>query len=256
MEKNRPIILISGATSGFGEATAIEFAKNGWNCILTGRRKERLIELSKKLYSDYNSESFNLCFDIQVEEEVVRAVEKIPDSWRKNLKILVNNAGLAVGRNPIQNGISDDWNRMIDTNIKGLLFLSKAIIPILIENEDTHIFNISSIAGKEVYPDGNVYCASKHAVDSLSKSMRIDLLKYGIKVTNIAPGAAETEFSLVRYKGNKSLADSTYKGFEPLLANDIAEVIYFVSTRPKHVCINDLTIMPKNQASATIFQKE
>jgi NADP-dependent 3-hydroxy acid dehydrogenase YdfG len=171
------------------------------------------------------------------------------------LKILINNAGLAAGRAPLETGLLSDWNQMIDTNIKGLLYVSQSVIPIFKKNGTGHIFNLSSIAGKEVYTSGNVYCASKHAVDALSKAMRIELVEYGIKVTNIAPGAAETEFSLVRFKGDKNTADTIYQGFEPLQARDIAETIYFAATRPKHVTLNDIVIMPTAQANSTIFHK-
>lgn len=188
--------------------------------------------------------------------EVEQAVSSLPEEVKNKISILINNAGLAVGREPIDQGNIDDWERMIDTNIKGLLYVSKSIIPFLKNNQKGHIFNIGSIAGKEVYPMGNVYCGTKHAVDALSRAMRIDLVDYNIKVTNIAPGAAETEFSLVRFKGDQHKADATYDGFEPLVAADIADTIYFVATRPQHVTINDLTIMPTAQASATVFHKE
>jgi len=179
----------------------------------------------------------------------------LPNEVKSNIQILVNNAGLAVGRGPIESGITDDWERMIDTNIKGLLYVTKAVVPFLIQNKSGHIVNIASIAGKEVYPGGNIYCATKHAVDALSRSMRIDLVQFGIKVTNIAPGAAETEFSIVRYKGDSETAESVYDGYEPLVAQDIAETILFVVTRPAHVTINDLTIMPTAQASASVLWK-
>lgn len=250
------VVLITGATSGFGEACAHIFAENGWNLIITGRRTERLEKIKSKLIELYSCKVLTLNFDVCIEKDVKTAIESIPVDFKKSIKILINNAGLAVGRGPIQDGSTDDWNRMIDTNIKGLLYVSHAVIPLLIQNTVGHIFNIGSIAGKEVYPGGNVYCASKHAVDALSKSMRIDLVEHGIKVTNIAPGAAETEFSLVRFKGNETTAKSVYEGFDPLMAKDIAETIYFVATRPKHVTINDLVIMPTAQASATVLHKK
>jgi 3-hydroxy acid dehydrogenase/malonic semialdehyde reductase len=250
------VVLITGATSGFGEACAYIFAENGWNLIITGRRTERLEKIKSKLIERYSCKVLTLNFDVCIEKDVKTAIESIPVDFKKSIKILINNAGLAVGRGPIQDGLTDDWNRMIDTNIKGLLYVSHAVIPLLIQNTEGHIFNIGSIAGKEVYPGGNVYCASKHAVDALSKSMRIDLVEHGIKVTNIAPGAAETEFSLVRFKGNETTAKSVYEGFDPLMAKDIAETIYFVATRPKHVTINDLVIMPTAQASATVLHKK
>lgn len=250
------VVLITGATSGFGEACAHIFAENGWNLILTGRRNERLVALKQQLIEKHGIEVCALKFDVRVENDVKDAIDSIPSDFNRGLKILINNAGLAVGRGPIQDGLSDDWNRMIDTNIKGLLYVSQAVIPLLIANKNGHIFNLGSIAGKEVYPGGNVYCASKHAVDALSKAMRMDLVEHGIKVTNIAPGAAETEFSLVRFKGNEVTAKSVYEGFEPLMAKDIAETIYFVATRPTHVTINDLVIMPTAQASATVLHKK
>lgn len=255
MEKKRNVVLITGATAGFGEATAHIFAQHQFDVIITGRRADRLIKLKSDLTEKWGIDVLDLCFDVRDEQAVNAAIDSVPESWKSRIYFLINNAGLAVGKEPIDQGNTDDWNRMIDTNIKGLLYVSKAVIPILKANGEGHIFNLGSIAGKEVYPEGNVYCASKHAVDALSKSMRIDLVKYGIKVTNIAPGAAETEFSLVRFKGNETTAKSTYSGFDPLVAQDIAETIYFVATRPKHVTINDLVIMPTAQASATVFHK-
>lgn len=249
-------IFITGATSGFGEACARIFAENRWNLIITGRREERLENLKTELLKKYPIDIITLCFDVRFETEVFENVESLPSNIKNNINILINNAGLAVGRNSIDEGLIDDWDRMVDTNVKGLLYVSRAVIPYLKKNKKGHVFNIGSIAGKEVYPGGNVYCATKHAVDALSKAMRIDLVDFGIKVTNIAPGAAETEFSLVRFKGDQTVADGIYKGFEPLVAKDIAETIYFVATRPEHVTINDLTIMPTAQASATIFHKE
>lgn len=254
MEKK--IAFITGATSGFGEACAKLFASKGWNLILTGRRNERLEQLKEELNSIHNVEIQISCFDVRNENDVNQAIDALSDELKSRIYLLINNAGLAVGRGPIQDGLTDDWNRMIDTNIKGLLYVSRALIPLLIQNGAGHIVNISSIAGKEVYPGGNVYCASKHAVDALSKAMRIDLIDKNIKVTNIAPGAAETEFSLVRFKGNEEVAKEVYNGFDPLSANDIAETIYFVATRPAHVNINDLTIMPSAQASSTVFHKK
>lgn len=246
--------LITGATSGFGEAIARKFAQNNWNIIVTGRRKERLIQLKAELAS-YPIDIRILHFDVRNEQEVNNAISSLPTEVFNNIEILVNNAGLALGRDTIDKGLTSDWDQMLDTNVKGLLYVTKAVIPSLISNKKGHIVNISSIAGKEVYAMGNVYCASKHAVDALSKSMRIDLLPHQIKVTNIAPGAVDTEFSLVRFKGNKETADATYNGFTPLIAQDIAESVYFVCTTPQHVCINDLVIMPTAQANAsTIFK--
>ena len=248
-------IIVTGATSGFGEATARLFAENGWNLILTGRRDERLAQLKAELLTEHN-EILTLCFDVRDEQAVEDAFAAVPQEIRGRVAVLVNNAGLAVGRGPIQSGVTDDWERMIDTNIKGLLYVSKAVIPWLRSNKGGHIVNLGSIAGKEVYPGGNVYCATKHAVDALSRAMRIDLVEDGIKVTNIAPGAAETEFSIVRFKGDEAVAKSVYDGFDPLVAADIADAIYYVCTRPKHVTINDLVIMPTAQASATVLHKQ
>lgn len=252
MEKN--YILITGATSGFGKATAEIFAKHNWNLIITGRRQERLISIQEDLKNQYQIDVLSLCFDVRNQNETAKAIASIPTSIQSKIEVLINNAGLAVGRGPIDEGIIEDWDRMIDTNIKGLLYVSQAVIPILKTNGKGHIFNIASIAGKEVYPGGNVYCATKHAVDALSKAMRIDLVNYNIKLTNIAPGAAETEFSLVRFKGDEVRAKDVYKGFEPLIAEDIAEIIFFTATRPAHVAINDITITPSVQASATVFK--
>jgi 3-hydroxy acid dehydrogenase/malonic semialdehyde reductase len=253
---NLKTAFITGATSGFGKACAEIFAANGWNLIITGRRNDRLITLKEELEKQFGNKITTLCFDVRNLEEVNDAIEKLKENEDLTIDLLINNAGLAVGRGPIQDGLTDDWERMIDTNIKGLLFITKAIAPLLIAQKNGHIVNISSIAGKEVYPGGNVYCASKFAVDALSKSMRMDLVEFGIKVTNIAPGAAETEFSLVRFKGDENTAKNVYNGFEPLSAEDIADTIYFVATRPAHVTINDLTIMPTAQASSTIFHKK
>lgn len=251
----RKFVLVTGATAGFGAATARLFAANGWSLILTGRRVERLEQLQRELKTVTN-EVIICAFDVRNEQDVQLAINSLSPGVKSNLAVLVNNAGLAVGRGPIDTGLTDDWNRMIDTNIKGLLYVSKAVIPILQENGGGHIVNVASIAGKEVYLGGNVYCASKHAVDALSKAMRIDLVKDRIKVTNIAPGAAETEFSLVRFKGDEETAKSVYDGFDPLVAEDIADAIYYVCTRPQHVTINDLVIMPTAQASATVFNKK
>lgn len=248
-------VFITGATSGFGEACAKIFAQNDWNLILTGRRKERLESITKELKKEFGIDIIPLCFDVRSQKEVDEAIELLDENVTSKIEVLINNAGLAVGRGPIEDAETDDWERMIDTNVKGLLYVSRAIIPFLKRNQKGHIVNISSIAGKEVYSGGNVYCATKHAVDALSKAMRIDLVHDGIKVTNIAPGAAETEFSLVRFKGDEKTAKSIYQGFEPLIAQDIAESIYFVVSRPRHVTINDLVIMPTAQASATIFNK-
>lgn len=244
------IAFITGATAGIGRATATLFAKNGYNIIITGRRAERLEEFSSHLKSAYNIDVLSLNFDVRHLKEVENVIASIPQEWKK-INVLVNNAGLAVGLNNIQEGVVDDWERMIDTNVKGLLYMTRNIAPIMIQNGYGHIVNIGSIAGKEVYANGNVYCATKHAVDALSKSMRIDLLPHNIKVTAINPGMVETEFSVVRFKGDDERAKSVYKGMQPLKAEDIAETIYWVASRPPHVNINDIVIMPTVQANAT-----
>lgn len=247
-------VFITGATAGFGEACARKFASNGYDLIITGRRKERLEKLESEL-KQFGVNVIALNFDVRELSAVETAISSLPEEVKNSISILINNAGLAVGRDTIDEGIIDDWERMIDTNIKGLLYVSKQVIPLLQKNQKGHIFNLGSIAGKEVYPMGNVYCATKHAVDALSRAMRIDLVNDNIKVTNMAPGAAETEFSLVRFKGDQDKADAVYQNFDPLVAEDIANTIYFVATQPQHVTINDLVIMPTAQASATIFKK-
>jgi NADP-dependent 3-hydroxy acid dehydrogenase YdfG len=241
------IIMVTGATAGFGRAIAIKFAQNGYDVIITGRRKERLDEFEKEL-SALHVKVKSLNFDVRSKKEVESAIDSLDAGW-KNIDILVNNAGLAAGLSHIDNGDTDDWDRMIDTNVKGLLYVTRTVSPLMVLRKTGHIFNIASIAGKEVYENGNVYCASKHAVDALSRAMRIDLVKHNIKVTNIAPGMAETEFSLVRFHGDEEKAKSVYKGFDALTAEDIAEVIYYCATLPAHVCINDLVITPTQQAN-------
>ena len=247
-------ILITGATSGFGRAIAIRFAKEGNDLIITGRREALLMELSAELREKYNVEVLSLCFDVRVQEEVEFAINSLPEEW-KEIDVLVNNAGLAVGMNPVQEGVIDDWERMIDTNVKGLLYMTRFVSPLMVERKKGHIINIGSIAGKEVYPMGNVYCGSKFAVDAITKGTRIDLVSHNIKVTHVAPGAADTEFSLVRFKGDKVRADGVYKGFKPLLAEDVAEVVFYVTTLPPHVSIHDVVVMPTAQASAVNFYK-
>lgn len=245
----KQIALITGATSGIGEATAIKLSSLGYNIIITGRRDERLQELKEKIMSIYKNEVLTLNFDIRDNGSTEAAFEQLPKPW-KIIDILINNAGLAAGVDPIQDGLLSDWERMIDTNIKGLLYITKLIIPRMIERKKGHIINIASIAGKEVYANGNVYCATKHAVDALTKGMRIDLLPYNIKVGSIAPGMVETEFSIIRYHGDKNKADNVYQGLTPLYADDIADTVEFMVTRPPHVNINDILIMPTAQASA------
>jgi 3-hydroxy acid dehydrogenase / malonic semialdehyde reductase len=249
------IVMVTGATAGFGRATAVKFAQNGYNLIITGRRKDRLDELEKELLGYGSIRVLSLNFDVRNRELVASVIDNLPEEW-KAIDILVNNAGLAVGMDHIDEGNIDDWERMIDTNIKGLLYITRAVSPLMAGRNTGHIINIGSIAGKENYEYGNVYCASKAAVDSLSRSMRIDLLKHNIKVTNIAPGMAETEFSLVRFKGDATRADTVYKGVDPLTGSDIADVIYFCATLPAHVCINDLVITPTQQAGVNnLFRK-
>jgi len=252
MEK---IVCITGATSGIGYYSSIEFAKLGYNLIITGRRKERLVELEKELKEKNNVKVISLNFDVRVREEVEENLNSLPKEWR-NIDILLNNAGLAAGKEPIFEGDYKDWDQMIDTNVKGLLYVSRIIIPWMKERETGHVINICSIAGKEVYGGGAVYCASKAAVDSISKGMRIDCNPYNIKVTNICPGAVETEFSMVRFKGDKSKSDATYKGYKPLTGEDIAETIIYCATLPSHVCINDLVITPTAQANTTTFNRK
>lgn len=244
-------IFITGASSGFGEATARLFAKRGWSLILLARRKERLLALKEELSNQV--EVIVLSCDVREEQSVNNAISTLDETVLDNICLLVNNAGLAVGKGPIDEGITEDWERMIDTNIKGLLYVTKALVPSFKRNKKGHIINIASIAGKEVYPGGNVYCATKHAVDALSRAMRIDLVSHGIKVSNLAPGAAETEFSIVRFKGDTKTADQVYDGYDPLIADDIAETVWFLASRPAHVNINDITIMATAQASATVF---
>lgn len=246
--------LITGATSGIGKACAEKLASENFKLILLGRRKELLNTLKIQLTAAYHIECYLITADVRDKNVVAQAINDLPDEWKK-IDVLVNNAGLAVGLNPIQEGIYDDWERMLDTNVKGLLYVTREIVPLMIAQGKGHIINIGSIAGKEVYPNGNVYCATKHAVDALNKSMRIDLVKHQIKVTAIHPGAVETEFSIVRFKGDEKRAKAVYDGFQPLTGKDIADAVFYVTTLPEHVNINDLVIMPTAQASATVFHK-
>jgi len=243
------IILITGATSGFGKAIAEKFAANKWNCIITGRRKERLQQIAEELSSKHQTQILPLVFDVQQKEEVFSQIENLPGEWR-TIDVLVNNAGLALGRDTFDKASLDDWETMIDTNVKGLLYVSKAVLPLMIAKNKGHIINIGSTAAKEVYMNGNVYCATKHAVDAISKAQRMDLLPHKIKVTAIHPGAAETEFSIVRFKGDEQKANTVYEGFEPLHAEDIAEICYYCATLPAHVCINDLVVTCTAQANS------
>lgn len=252
----KKIALITGATSGIGRATAYKLAKEGFNLIITGRRKEVLNELKRNIEKKYTEiKTLALAFDVCSFPEVDQNLGKLPHEWQK-VDVLVNNAGLAVGLTPIHEGVLDDWERMINTNIKGLLYVTRTISPGMVARKSGHIINIGSIAGKEVYPNGNVYCATKHAVDALSKGMRMDLAGYGIRVTQICPGAVETEFSIVRFKGDQSRAGKVYEGFEPLIAEDIADAIFYAVSAPDHVNVQDLLVMPKAQAAASLFHRE
>ena len=249
----RKIALITGATSGIGKACALILAKNGYHIIATGRRAERLDELKKEVPSGI--EVLPLVFDVRDKEAVFGLIENLPENW-KNIEILVNNAGNAHGLDPIQSGSLDDWDAMMDINVKGLLYVSKAVIPGMCERKSGTIINIGSIAGKEVYPNGNVYCGSKHAVDAITKGMRMDLNPFGIKVIGIHPGLVETEFSVVRLKGDENRAEKVYQGFEPLVAQDIAEIVEFCVNRPSHVVLADIVVLPTAQASSTLVNKK
>ncbi len=247
------IVLITGATSGIGEATAIRLAEHGFKLILCGRRADRLEALKTKLGSI--TEVQILAFDVRDKEAVQRAIQSLPDNW-KNMDVLVNSAGNAHGLDPIQTGSLTDWDAMIDINVKGLLYVCHEVVPGMVARKAGHIINIGSIAGKEVYPNGNVYCASKFAVDALTRGMRIDLNASGIKVTSINPGMVETEFSLVRFKGDATKSAQVYKGFDPLQGNDIADIILFTLTRPVHVVLADITVFPTAQASSVHVKRE
>ena len=248
------IALITGATAGIGEACARLFADKKYDLILTGRRTERLDALARQLVSDFGIQVNTITMDVQIKEDVAK-LETLTDDWKK-VDVLINNAGLSQGLDPINSGSTRDWEIMIDTNIKGLLYVTKLVSNWMIKNGSGHIINIGSIAGKETYQNGNVYCATKHAVDSLNKAMRIDLLPHKIKVTAIHPGAVETEFSEVRFHGDKERAKKVYEGFEPLHAQDIAETIWFVASRPPHVNINDMLVMPTAQANTSHLLRE
>ncbi len=246
------IALITGATSGIGEATARLLAANNFNLILCGRRQDRLDKLEAELSKAASITT--LSFDVRDQQAVASAIASLPDAWR-SIDVLVNNAGNAHGLDPIQNGSIEDWDAMIDINVKGLLYVSKAVLPVMTERKSGHIINLGSIAGKEVYPNGNVYCASKFAVDALTRGMRIDLNAFGVKVTSINPGMVETEFSVVRFKGDKEKADLTYKGLTPLTGKDIADIILYVLQAPPHVQLADITVFPTAQASSTVVKR-
>lgn len=244
----KKIVLITGATSGIGKACAFKFAENNFDIIITGRRIKLLEEIADRIISKYHSEVCILNFDVQKKKDTEKAIASLHAKW-KNIEVLVNNAGLALGMNPIQDGDVSDWDTMIDTNIKGLLYVTRSVAPLMIKRNRGLIINIGSIAGKEVYANGNVYCATKSAVDALTKAMRIDLLKHQIKVTAVHPGATETEFSNVRFKGDVQKAENVYNGFHPLTGMDIAEIVHYITTLPDHVNINDIVVMPTAQAN-------
>lgn len=250
----RRIALITGATAGIGRAVALRLAEDGCNIIITGRRQERLIELKKEIEIQYKVEVKDLCFDVRKYSEVESHLNSLPKDW-KNVDILVNNAGLAVGLSPIHEGEIDDWERMIDTNIKGLLYVTRIITPWMVERKKGHIINLSSIAGKHVYTNGNVYCATKHAVTALNQAMRLDLLPYNIRVTLICPGAVNTEFSNVRFKGDQARADKVYDGFDELSAVDIANAVAYAVGQPDHVNVQDMLVMPTAQANGDTIYK-
>ncbi len=247
------IILVTGASAGFGKAIATKFAAGGWNIILTARRKEKLDELAKSLETSYSVKTLCLAFDIQDKNAVFANLQNLPTEWQ-SINVLVNNAGLALGRDSFEQANLEDWETMIDTNVKGLLYATKAVLPYIIK-EKGHIINIGSTAAKEVYKDGNIYCATKHAVDAISKAQRIDLLQYQVKVTAIHPGAVETDFSLVRFKGDIEKAKAVYAGYTPLKPEDIADTIWFVANTPAHVCINDLVLTCVAQGNSTLIHK-
>ena len=250
-----PIALITGASSGIGEATALTLANHGYNTILVGRRTDRLEALKVSIEQNFPVQAYVATVDVRDKQAVQDMVNALPLAWR-SVQVLINNAGLAWGLSAIDQGQLEHWDTMIDTNIKGLLYVTKFVTPLLVENGNGHIVNIGSIAGKEVYANGNVYCATKHAVDALSRSMRLDLSHYPIKVSAIHPGAVETEFSLVRFDGDAERAANVYKGFENLVAQDIADAIWFMLSRPKHVNINEMTIMPTAQPMAGVIHRQ
>jgi 3-hydroxy acid dehydrogenase / malonic semialdehyde reductase len=251
----RRIALITGATSGFGRASAGKFAAHGFDLILTGRRKERLVSIQQELETGLGIRVLILQLDVRHRKEVSAVLENIPAEWKK-VDVLINNAGLAAGRDYFEEASLDDWENMIDTNLKGLLYVSKVVLPWMIQQKKGHIINIGSIAGKEVYEKGNGYCATKYAVEAISKAMRIDLLRHRIKVTAIHPGAAETEFSMVRFKGNKDQADKIYQGYTPLNAGDVADIVFYCASLPAHVCINELEMTCLAQANSYYTFKE
>ena len=249
------IVFITGATAGFGKACAEKFASHGWDIIINGRRTDRLQVLADELETKYNVAVLQLAFDVREQSEVLSAIRNMPSTW-KEIDVLVNNAGLALGRDYFEEADLEDWNIMIDTNVKGFMYVAKAISELMAVRKQGHIINMGSVAGKEVYEKGNAYCASKFAVDAFTKAMRIDLLRHNIKVTGIHPGAAETEFSLVRFKSDEAIAKSIYNGLQPLMAEDVADAIWYTTTLPPHVCINELVITCTQQANAIYFNRQ
>lgn len=248
-------VFITGATSGFGEACAFKFAENHYRLVLTGRRGEKLEALASTLQKQYTTQVVTLKFDVQDRSAVKTAISSLPDGWKK-IDVLVNNAGLAIGKDNFHEAELDDWDTMVDTNLKGFAYVAQAIAKLMVENRSGHIINIGSVAARQVYAQGNMYCATKHAVGALSEAMRIDLLPYHIKVTAVHPGAANTEFSMVRFKGDTTLAEKVYEGIDPLTAKDVAETIFYCTTLPAHVCINDLVISCTRQADCFYFHKK
>lgn len=251
----KQIAFITGATAGIGKACAEIFAKNGYNLIINGRRRKRLMELKKDLESNFGIAVLCAEFDVRERNASENFIHSLPDDWKK-VDVLINNAGLALGRGMIDKGDPEDWTTMIDTNISGLLYVTRAVLPLMIEQGHGHVINIGSIAGDDMYEKGNVYCATKAAVDALSRSMRIDLLAHKIKVTNIKPGAVETEFANVRFKGDEEKAAKTYAGYEPLTPENIADSIFYCASLPPNICINELTITCIAQANGVYIQKE
>jgi 3-hydroxy acid dehydrogenase/malonic semialdehyde reductase len=249
------IVLITGASSGFGKASAEVFASNGYDVILNGRRKDRLEELCRTLEKRYNMAGHVLPFDVRDQQAVFDSIKSLPESWQ-HIDVLINNAGLALGRDYFEEANLEDWNTMVDTNIKGFAYVAQAVSQLMVKRKQGHIINLGSVAGKQVYERGNMYCASKYAVDALNQAMRIDMLRHNIKVTGIHPGAAVTEFSSVRFKGDEETANSVYKGINPLSAKDVADVIYYCTTLPPHVCIDDLVLTCTRQADAIYFYRD
>ena len=248
------IAMITGATSGIGYSTAVIFASNGWDVIITGRRAEGLEKIAIELNDQYRVRILTLCFDVRNNEEVEAAIKGMPEEWQQ-INVLVNNAGLASGLMPIQQGNLLDWEKMIDTNIKGLLYVSRVVSPLMIRNGKGHIINIGSIAGHEIYPNGNVYCGTKAAVELITKGMRVDMLKDGIRVTLVSPGAVNTEFSVVRFHGDQPRADTVYNGYQPLSGDDVAKVVWFAASLPPHINISEVTVVPTAQAGTNLVHR-